>query len=150
MVLILIGIIIFIAYLFLSDKNEIKKKNIMRGGIKRKYPNFVAWCENELSIIDELKKEFVKDDGEYLEYRLPIKREGRVRAYIFYGIQDTLGTFAYCYVTSINGYQTPKRFIELKSQFGGIPDQTYFDYESIYDNLLRSVLTQTEMDKIDL
>src|ERR1019366_8594924 len=108
--LIILAIVIFIIYLFQSDKKQALQKNIAHGGLKAKYPNFVLFC---------FDKEFVKDTGRYLEYRKAIDDDARIKVYFHYGLQDVFGTSAYCYAVSTNGYQTKKLMTEIKKPMIG-------------------------------
>lgn len=148
-VIIFFLIVLFFGYHFLSDKNKIRDNNLKRGGMKNKYPNFVIWCKNELSIYDDLKKEFVKDDGEYLEYRNVIKRNNGIAGYLYFGVQDTIGTFLYCYCVSTNGNKTNKSFYPLPpSPYRTGMDLTCSEYENIFDSLLQSNLTPNDIIKL--
>jgi hypothetical protein len=67
-ILIILAVIIFIIYLFQSDKKNVIQKNIQRGGLAKRFPNFIEYCRDS-TVAGSSQSEFVKDDGEYLEYR---------------------------------------------------------------------------------
>jgi len=95
------GVIILVIYLFQSDKKEMIQGNIKRGGLKTKFPNFVQYCNSNPHGPHNVF-EFVKDDGEYLEYRysLPVKES---LGYFYIVLQNNFSTFLYVYAMSPKG-----------------------------------------------
>lgn len=101
---------IFILILFTQDKKQVERNVEKRGGLKKIYPNFTKYIEQSNSgelfhdlTLDETQFEGVKDDLEYLEFKIPVKSfNGNFLGYYHIGIQHTFGSFAYCYC--INSY----------------------------------------------
>jgi hypothetical protein len=101
---------IFIFILFNQDKKQVERNVEKRGGLKKIYPNFMKYVEQSNSgelfhdlTLDETRFEEVKDDIEYLEFKIPVKSfNGDFLGYYHIGIQHTFGSFAYCYC--INSY----------------------------------------------
>lgn len=145
---IIFGIIIFIIISFQSDKNKVAIKNLEKGGLIKKYPEFVKFCTDPLSIYEETKMQFVRDTGRYLEYKLPIKRDSQLRGYIYYGLENSFGTFAYCYAISTNGYKTEKSFIEIKPLLSDF-ELSQYEYRELFDNLLKSSLFSSNYKKLN-
>jgi hypothetical protein len=107
--LIVIGIAIFVFYLFNNDRKDQKAKVLKIGGMKSIFPNFLQYInmttDSDFSLFDFNISSFelVKDNGEYLEYKFPNKNDQTLFGYYYIGIQHSFVTFAYCYCINING-----------------------------------------------
>jgi hypothetical protein len=97
-----------------------------------------------------MKMEFVRDTGRYLEYRLRVKRNNQLRGYIYYGLENSFGTFAICYAFSTNGYKTKKSFNEIKNPLQ-IPNYelSQFEYQTLFDELLQNSLMSNDYKKLN-
>lgn len=135
-ILIILAVVVFIIYLFQSDKKEVIQKNIQRGGLTRRFPNFIEYCK-ESSVAGTSKLEFVKDDGEYLEYRGSIKVKNSL-GYFHLGIQNNFGTYLYVFAISPRGRKINGHILQIhdgrdrtKSE-----DLSTFEYEFMFSELI--------------
>lgn len=142
--LIIAGVIIFIIYLFQSDINDAKIKNIRHGGLATRFPNFITYTKQAYTTTEPFLQ-FVKDDGRYLEYRFPVKVNNYIAGYYYLGIESVFGTFAYVYAISSNGKKINGYMREIHNgRNNSIPsDQTVEAYKVIFDTLI----IQMEMSK---
>lgn len=69
--LIAVAVVIFVIYLFQSDKAAAKQRNLKRGGLMQRFPNFVAYAKQAYTSGDPYLQ-LVKTDGQHLEYRFPV------------------------------------------------------------------------------
>lgn len=100
-VIILIAAIIFVIYCFKDDSKDEKITVLQRGGLKKYYSNFIEYI-NETTT-EHFPYQETKNDGEYLEYKYPIRRNRIIVGYHFIGIQHSFITKAYIYSKNING-----------------------------------------------
>ena len=127
------AVIIFVIYMYKSDKREIVIKNLQRGGLTPKFPNFIAYCA-ESNVAGTSDMEFVKDDGEYLEYRssLPVNNS---TGYFHYGIRSNFATYLYVHAISPRGKKIKGFLSEVKDN----RDLSIFEYEFIYSELINQM-----------
>ena len=132
-ILLIVAVIIFVIYMYKSDKREIVIKNIQRGGLNNRFPNFIAYC-TESTVAGTSNMEFVKDDGEYLEYRgaLPVNNS---IGYFHIGIRSNFGTYLYVYAISPRGKKINGFLYEVKDN----RDLSIFEYEFIYSDLINQM-----------
>lgn len=135
-VLIILAIIAFVFYLFQSDKKEVVKRNIQRGGLANRFPNFVEYCKNS-TVAGSSRPEFVKDDGEYIEYRTIIKVNNSV-GYFHQGLQNSFGTFLYVFAKSPKGKKINGPIIQVHNgKDNTLPeDLSSFEYEFMFSQLI--------------
>lgn len=143
---IILAVIIVVIYLFQSDKKTVIETNLKNGGLIAKFPNFVSFCTSPLSMYEEMKMELFRDTGRYLEYKMTIRRNNQIRGYINYGLENSFGTFAYCYATSTNGYKTKKPFVEIKNR---ILELDEFEYRELFDRLLKQAFLSCDYRKLN-
>jgi hypothetical protein len=135
-VLIILALIVFIIYLFQSDKKEVIQKNIQRGGLAKRFPNFVEYCKNS-TVAGSSQPEFVKDNGEYIEYRISIKVNDSM-GYFHQGLQNSFGTFLYVFAISPKGRKINGPIIQVHNgKDRTLPeDLTSFEYEFMFSELI--------------
>jgi len=138
--LIILVVIIFIIYFFKSDGKEAKRKNIASGGLIKRFPNFVYHCTKNASKIHE-GLEFVKDDGEYIEYRYPLKVTKNRIGYFYLELQNNFGTFLYTYALSPKGRKIEGYIKEIHNgrDKSESEDQSVFNYEFIFYELIEKM-----------
>lgn len=133
--LLLLGVAILILFLFNSDRNKVKKQNLSRGGLKTRFPNFVQYC-NSNPFGPHNIFEFVKDDGEYLEYRYSLPVQNSL-GFFHLVLQHNFGTFLYVYAISPKGKKINGRFLEIKSDNQRkSPDLSIYEYDNIFSDLI--------------
>ena len=155
-ILLIIAGAVFIFILFTQDKKQVENNVLKRGGLKNIYPNFIRYIEKSNSgeffhnlSLNESKFEQVKEDNEYLEYRIPVNSfNGDFLGYYHIGIQHTFGSFAYCYC--INSYG--KRIDGFLSELHNGRDNTIKRdkeperYRVIFSNLIRNMENKSNFD----
>lgn len=139
-ILIIVILVVVILFVFISDKEKAKKKNVKRGGLAVRFPNFVEFCNKYSTTLYE-GLEFVKDDGQYIEYRYPLPVTNNKTGYFYLGLQNSFGTYLYTYAVShrgrkINGF--------LKEIHNGrhrtrVEDPPIFTYKIIFDGLIKQM-----------
>ncbi len=145
-IVIIIGVILLIIFLFNNDKKNQQIKVLQRGGLKLIYPNFIQYIElansgsylHDLSL-SETKFELVKNDGQYLEYRFPIYSfNGDFGGYYHIGIRHTFGAYAYCYCINSYGKKIEGFMSELHNgRNNGVPkDKTIDNYRLLFSSLI--------------
>ena len=147
--LIISGVLIFIIYLFLSDKKEVKSRNLQRGGLIKKFPNFVTYSKQAYTSGDPYLQ-FVKDDGQYIEYRLPVRGNNEIAGYYHLGIQNSFGTYAYVFAINSTGRKINGFIQELHNgRNNSIPeDRSIEDYEEIFDTLIIQMEKTKDFEKL--
>lgn len=148
-VIIIIAVVIFIIYSFQSDKKEEIRKAEVTGGLKRRFPNFVAYARQAYASSEPFL-EFVKDTGQFLEYRFPLKGSGsEIVGYYHLGIESIFGTMAYVFAISNNGYKHQGYFREIHNgKTNTIPDLGIEEYTKIFDQLLSKMEHSPEYAKL--
>lgn len=146
MVLAIIFILIFLCFLFLSDKKEAINRN-NKLGLKNIFPNFVAFVNRTYSD----KMEFVKDDARYLEYRFPILGNYRqVIGYYHIGLDSLFGTNVYVWAISKSGYKHKGFLREIHNgRSDKRADLTVEEYSLIFDQLLQRMEESPEYFKLN-
>lgn len=141
--------LIFIIFLFQSDKKEVKSKNLQRGGLTKRFPNFVAYSKQAYTTGDPYLQ-FVKDDGQYLEYRFPVRGNHGIAGHYHLGIQNSFGTYAYVFAINSSGRKINGFIRELHNGRNySIPeDRTIEDYENIFDTLISQMEKTKDFEKL--
>jgi hypothetical protein len=132
-IFIVVAIIIFVIYMYKSDKREVVIKNLQRGGLTTRFQNFIAYCA-ESNVAGTSDMQFVKDDGEYLEYRgaLPVNNS---TGHFHIGIRSNFGTYLYVHAISPRGKKINGFLHEVKDN----RDLSIFEYEFIYSDLINQM-----------
>ena len=140
---IVIAIVIFMVYMFRSDKSEAIEKNIQRGGLTKRFPNFVNFCINT-STFPEAPLELVKDDGEFLEYKAKMGV-----GYFYLGLQNNFGTYLYVYATSAKGRKIkgPLQQLHNGNDISMPEDADDFQYHFIFTSLIDTMENQKDFAK---
>jgi hypothetical protein len=135
-ILLIFAAILFILYLFQSDKKTVIQRNIQRGGLSKRFPNFVDYCKNS-TVAGSSKSEFVKDDGEYLEYRTSLKVKNGL-GYFHIGLQNNFGTYLYVFAMSPQGKKIKGPFIQIHNGKDKLQkeDLSIFEYEFMFSELI--------------
>jgi hypothetical protein len=140
--LVILGIVAFIIYRFSSDQNKIVKNNINNGGLINKHKTFVQYCDNPLS---STRMELVTNNGSTLEYRIPIKKDNKLKGYIHFGLKDTFTVIIFCNAVSVNGFNH-KGFIKELPNWKNIK---YDDYDKILSSMISSMTSTHEFKNLD-
>jgi hypothetical protein len=152
--IIILIIIVVIIFLFQKDKRKAIRSNIIRGGLKNLFPNFVDFCERvyeDYGENGEMKMQLARDDESYLEYKVPIFRGKIAIAHIYYGIENSIGTYAYCYVISNNGYKHSGYIREInKNNSINIYDPNYGEYFEIFERLFTKIVNSNDFYKLGI
>lgn len=137
------AVIIFFIYMFRADKREAIEKNIQRGGLAKKFPNFVNFCTKS-STFPEAPLELVKDDGEFLEFKAKMGV-----GYFYLGLQNNFGTFSYVYATSARGRKINGPFQQIHNgrETKRVEDVDDFEYHFIFSSLLDAMENQKDFAK---
>lgn len=146
--LIIAAVIVFIIYLFQSDKKEVKTKILQTGGLATRFPNFILYTRQAYTTSEPYLK-FVKDDGQYLEYRFPVRGNQDIAGHYHLGIESVFGTFAYVFAVSSNGNKINGYMRELHNgKNNGLPiDRTIDEYEVIFDSLITQMEKSKDFEK---
>ena len=155
-IIIIIGAALFIFILFNNDRNDERSKTNNRGGVKNIYKNFIRYVELTNSgdiqhylLINEPNYQYVKDDGEYLEYKYPIiSYENNIDGYYYIGIHHTFGTFAYCFCINSKGKKIEGYMRELHNgRDSSKPrDRNIEEYKDIFSNLILSMESKPKFE----
>jgi hypothetical protein len=142
--LIIAAVLVFIIYLFQSDKKEVKTKNLQRGGLATRFPNFIAYTKQAYTT-SEPYLQFVKDDGQFLEYKFPVRGDKDVAGHYHLGIESVFGTFAYVFAISSGGQKINGYMRELHNGRSNnvLVDRAVEEYDAVFDSLI----TQMEKSK---
>lgn len=142
--LIIAAILIFVIYIIQSDKKEAKNKNLQRGGLGPRFPNFIAYTKQAYTT-GAPYLQLVKDDGQYLEYKFPVRGNEGIAGHYHLGIESVFGTFAYAFAIGSSGNKINGYMRELHNgRDNNLPiDRTVEEYDVIFDNLI----TQMEKSK---
>lgn len=144
--LFIIAGVVFVLYLFNSDRKDVKINVLQRGGLQRIYPNFVEYAhqahDKEASFFnfDTTSLQLVKDDGEYLRYKFPIIHGGTNYGYFYIGLHHTFCTIAECYCINKNGRKIEGFIRELHNGRSSNPlDKSVEDYQDIFFSLVNQM-----------
>lgn len=142
--IVIIAAVIFIFYLFNSDKNEAIAKNQQIGGLRNRFPNFVSYAQQSHTYHCYPDFIFVKDDGRYLEYKFPIG----VAGYYYLGIESVFGTMAYVYAINSNGKKIKGFIREIHNgKNNNFPaNKSIVEYENIFSGLISQMEDDFDFD----
>lgn len=145
---IIIAAAIFVFILFNNDRKDVKNSVIQRGGLTRIYPNFIEYINltnnGEYAydlLLTETRFEFVKNDGEYLEYKYRVNSfNGDFGGYYHIGIHHTFGAYAYCFCINSQGRKIEGFMRELHNGRSSNPlDRSVENYQDIYFSLVNQM-----------
>jgi hypothetical protein len=144
--LLIIAGVVFVLYLFNSDKKDVKINVLQRGGLQKIYPNFVEYVhqahDRNASFLnfDSPPLQLTKDDGEYLQYKFPIVHGGTIYGYFYIGLHHTFCTIAECYCINKNGKKIEGFMRELHNGRSPNPkDRSVEDYQDIFFSLVNQM-----------
>lgn len=110
LILICLIIVGFIIWNFKKDSKEVQHRILAYGGIKKLFPEFVGYFE-------ENGFELVEDSGSNLVYKKALTDNYPYNKYLFLGIESKFTNVAYGYVISVNGKKTNGMNVEFPKNF---------------------------------
>lgn len=146
--LIILAIVAFIIYLFQSDKAAAKERNLKRGGLMQRFPNFVAYAKQAYTSGDPYLQ-LVKTDGQYLEYRFPVMGTKEITGYYHVGLQNSFGTYLYVFAVNIYGVKINGYLREIHNgrDHNRREDLSVDEYDYVIDSLIQQMERIADFDQ---
>ncbi len=109
-VIIIVIIIGYIIWKFNRDSTELQRRNISFGGMKKLFPEFVEYFE-------ENGFDLVEDSGTKLTYKISITNNPPFDKYLYLGIESKFANFVFGYIITGSGEKIIGLTVEFRKNF---------------------------------
>lgn len=131
-IVVIFFIVWYIFWKFINDFTSVKRKNISLGGLKKLFPDFVKYFE-------ENGLEFVEDTGVHLVYKKTLENNPQQGKYLIFNVVSKFGNILQGYLITTNGKKVYGGQIEFRR------DIRYDEIDMITRKILNSLAIKESM-----
>ncbi len=109
-IIFIVVIIGYIIWKFNDDSNKVAQRNESFGGMKKMFPEFVEYFENN-------DFELVENTGSKLMYKKALTNNSTFNKYLFLGVESKFTNIAFGYVINGNGEKNNRMNVEFAKNY---------------------------------
>ena len=109
-IIFIVVIIGYIIWKFNDDSNKVAQRNESFGGMKKMFPEFVEYVENN-------DFELVENTGSKLMYKKALTNNSTFNKYLFLGVESKFTNIAFGYVINGNGEKNNGMNVEFAKNY---------------------------------